>query len=293
MGILDGKKALITGGARGLGFEIAKEYVKEGAEVLICSRSGGELEKAEKELIALRPSEALRIASRICDVSSTGEVDALFEAALKELGGGLDILVNNAGIQGPIGLLEECGWDELEDVINVDLMGPLYCMRKAVSIFKKEQASDPGSRSIINLSGGGATGARPYFMGYAVAKTGIVRATETLARETAPFGIRVNAIAPGAMKTRMMDEIIDAGERAGEEYELSVKRKENGGDSMEEPAKLAAYLGSDASAHITGRLISAKWDGWREFPDHAEDIEKSDVFTLRRIVPGDRGFDWE
>ncbi len=294
MGKLDGKKALITGGQRGLGFEIAKEYVRQGADIFICARSGDALQTAAAELSALKVRADQIISYKKADVSNASDMDVLFDSVMQEFDGNLDVLVNNAGIQGPIGALEENDWDELIKVININLVGALYCMRKAVVIFKEEaKKNGSGSKSIINISGGGATGPRPYFMGYAVAKTGIVRATETLAKEVKPYNIRVNAIAPGAMNTRMMDEILSAGDRAGEEYEKILQKKNNGSDSMDKPAKLAAYLASDDSAFVTGKLISAVWDGWQDFEKHEGDIAESDIFTLRRIVPKDRGFDWE
>lgn len=294
--MLKGKRAIITGGARGLGLETAKEFVRQGADVLICARDGEVLEKAAEELTAMKVSGGQKVIYKKADVSKTADVDALFEYALSEFDGKLDVLVNNAGIQGPIGKFDENDWDGIVATINVDLIGALYCMRKAVSIFKKEAATEgerPADRCIINISGGGATKARPYFMAYAVAKTGLVRATDTLAKETEAYGIRVNAVAPGAMKTRMMDEIIDAGDNAGDEYQLSIERKAGGGDPLTEPACLAAYLASEKALGITGKLISAKWDGWREFDKHEEEIKGSDLYTIRRIVPKDLGLDWE
>ena len=248
-----------------------------------------------RDLGGMKAEDGQKVIYKTVDVAVTADIDALFDYALSEFGGNLDVLVNNAGIQGPIGKFEENDWDGVVSTINVDLIGALYCMRKAVSVFKGLAAEEakPSDRSIVNISGGGATKGRPYFMAYAVAKTGLVRATETLAAETEGFGIRVNAIAPGAMKTRMMDEIIDAGENAGDEYTLSIERKAGGGDPLTEPAGLAAFLASEKAAGITGRLISAKWDGWRELAGHVGDIEGSDIYTLRRIIPKDRGLDWE
>lgn len=293
--MLKGKRAIITGGARGLGFETASEFVRQGADVLICARDGEALKKAADELSGMKVSDGQKVILKRADVAVTTDVDALFDHALSEFDGNLDVLVNNAGIQGPIGKFDENDWNAVVDTINVDLIGALYCMRKAVVVFKALASKEgkPSDRCIINISGGGATKARPYFMAYAVAKTGLVRATDTLAKETVNYGIRVNAIAPGAMKTRMMDEIIEAGDNAGAEYELSIERKAGGGDPLTEPACLAAFLASKKAAGITGRLISAKWDGWRELDKHGSEIEGTDLYTLRRIVPKDLGLDWE
>lgn len=108
------------------------------------------------------------------------------------------------------------------------------------------------------------------------------------------WGIDVNAIAPGALNTRMLDEVIEAGpDKVGQAfYERSVKQKESGGASLHFGADLIVFLGSDASNGITGKLISAVWDRWETWPDHLEELNTSDIYTLRRITGRDRGMDW-
>jgi 3-oxoacyl-[acyl-carrier protein] reductase len=152
-----------------------------------------------------------------------------------------------------------------------------------------------GYGKIINLSGGGATAPLPRFPAYAASKAAVVRFTETIAEELAASHIDVNAIAPGALNTRLLDQILEAGpERAGEDfYRRSLKQREEGGASLELAAQLALFLASSESDGISGRLISAVWDDWRSFPRYRERIQKSDVFTLRRIVPQDRGWESE
>ena len=129
---------------------------------------------------------------------------------------------------------------------------------------------------------------------YAASKAAVVRFAETLALEVADDNITVNCIAPGAVNTRMLQEIIDAGpEKVGQQYyQRSLEQAKKGGVPPETGAALAVYLGSAASDGITGRLIAAVWDPWETLADHAEEIRKSDVYTLRRIVPKDRGFGW-
>jgi 3-oxoacyl-[acyl-carrier protein] reductase len=286
--LLKGKKALITGGSRGLGYEIAREFLKCGADICICSNNEAELISAVETLGVNDPSLKERIIYKRTDMSNINDIDELYAFVVSSFGGRLDIVVNNAGIQGPIGRFEETDWASIQEVINVNLYGPMYSMKKAVPILK-----DRSGGSIVNISGGGATGARPFFMGYAIAKTGVVRATETLAKETEEYGIRINAVAPGAMNTKMTEEILSAGARAGGEYEKVLKQKENGDTSMKKAAKCVTYLASDKAKGITGRLISAVWDGWEHMEEHLDDISDSDIFTLRRIVPKDRGLDWE
>lgn len=288
--MLNGKKMLVTGADQGLGKEIAKEFLRQGASVCICSRDENRLLRTAEELERYRPDKKQRVIFSRADVGNTGDMDALYEFVLQEFGT-LDCVVNNAGIQGPIGDSAEVSWEELENVVRINLMGTLYSMRKAVALFRKQHKKG----RIINLSGGGATGPRENFMGYAVAKTGVVRATETMAKETEADGICINAIAPGAMNTRMLDEMLAAGEETlGKKvYEQACRQKETGGVSPGKAAALAAYLASERAGEISGKLISAVWDGWADFASHAQEIAESDIYTLRRIVPGDRGYEWE
>jgi NAD(P)-dependent dehydrogenase (short-subunit alcohol dehydrogenase family) len=147
---------------------------------------------------------------------------------------------------------------------------------------------------IIQLSGGGATSPLPGLSAYAASKAAVIRFVETLAEETRPHHIDVNAIAPGALNTRMLDEFLAAGpERIGLAfYERSLRQKKNGGAPLGKGADLAVFLGSPLSDGITGKLISAVWDPWEALPNHLEDLNGTDIYTLRRIVPRDRGMAW-
>jgi NAD(P)-dependent dehydrogenase (short-subunit alcohol dehydrogenase family) len=144
---------------------------------------------------------------------------------------------------------------------------------------------------IIQLSGGGATNPLPRISAYAASKAAAVRFAETLAEEVREDHIDVNSIAPGALNTRLLDEVLAAGpEKVGQDfYARSVKQKQTGGAPLQKGAELALFLGSSASDGISGKLISALWDPWADFPRHLEVLRKTDVYTLRRIVPEDRG----
>jgi NAD(P)-dependent dehydrogenase (short-subunit alcohol dehydrogenase family) len=146
----------------------------------------------------------------------------------------------------------------------------------------------------VNLSGGGATAPLPFISAYAASKAAVVRLTETLAGELREHHVDVNAMAPGALNTKMLDEVLAAGPAlVGESnYKKALKQKQDGGASLELAAGLCLFLASGASDGITGRLISAPWDSWKDLPAHREVLEKSDIYTLRRIVPGDRGLTW-
>jgi len=284
---LANKKALITGANQGLGFEIAKKYVAAGASVMICARDEGLLQQAAQELVQHKIGNQI-IAFHAIDVSKEGDVKKIVDATLGELGG-CDILVNNAGIYGPYGCIEEVNWDEWIQAIQINLFGSVLMCRAILPYFKKL-----GKGKIIQLSGGGATNPLPMISAYAASKAGVIRFIETIAEENKGLGIDINAIAPGALNTRLLKEVLDAGpDKVGKQfYENALKQNKTGGTPLEFASSLAVFLGSSQSNGISGKLISAVWDDWSSFPSHLEDLKNSDIYTLRRIAARDRGFAW-
>jgi NAD(P)-dependent dehydrogenase (short-subunit alcohol dehydrogenase family) len=129
---------------------------------------------------------------------------------------------------------------------------------------------------------------------YAVCKAAITRFTETLALEVRDYGIDVNAVAPGPLATRMFDQLIAAGpERIGAELHASIKKqKSEGATPLELGAGLCAYLASAESDGLTGRMLAARWDPWPFTEAVKAEIAESDIYTVRRITPQDRGKDW-
>ena len=284
---LSGKVAIITGANQGLGLEIARAYVLAGADVMMCARNLALLHEAQAGLVKLAvPGQ--KIVARACDVSAEAEVQALVGETIETLGG-CHILVNNAGIYGPKGEIESVDWAEWTKAIEINVYGSILMCRAILPHFKAQ-----GYGKVIQLSGGGATNPLPRISAYAVSKAAIVRFAETLAEEVRGTGIDVNAIAPGALNTRMLDEILAAGpEKVGQAfYERSLKQKESGGAPLECGAELAVFLASPASDDITAKLISAVWDDWAHWPEHLDDLSASDAYTLRRIAGRDRGFAW-
>jgi len=211
-------------------------------------------------------------------------------ARARELYPTLDVLVNNAAIQGPVGPSWENSWDEWQATLQVDLLAPIALCRLAVPWM-----AERGHGKIINLSGGGATSPRPNFSAYAAAKTALVRFSETLAAETRELGMEVNCIAPGAMPTAMLESIAASGPSlAGQgEYGTALRVFQEGSTALKRAAALCVFLASPESDGISGRLISAVWDPWERLPAQLDQLRESDVYTLRRIVPKDRGMDWE
>ena len=284
---LANRTAIITGANQGLGRAIAQAYVSAGANLVLCARNGELLEKVRAELMSLaQPGQ--RIIAQVCDVSSAAEITQLVDMALSAFPR-IDILVNNAGIYGPKGAIEDIDWDQWIQAVAINLFGSVYFTRALMPHFKAN-----GYGKIVQLSGGGATNPLPFLSAYAVSKAAIVRYIETLAQEIADQHIDVNAIAPGMLNTRLLDEVIDAGpERVGTVFHArALKQKNEGGVPLSRGADLAVYLASADSDGITGKLISAVWDPWPNLNDHLGELKNSDVYTLRRIIPKDRGMDW-
>ena len=284
--MLQGRNVIITGASQGLGAAIAEHFANQGASLLLCARSTEKLAEVESRAKTFLASSQKIVLSK-CDVSQPGEVDAMVADALDAFGR-IDVLVNNAGVYGPMGEIENIDWQQWIDAIQINLMGTVYPCRAVMPHFRKN-----GYGKIVNLSGGGATNPLPRISAYAASKAAVVRFTESLALE-ASAGIDVNAVAPGALATQMMDTAITAGpEKVGKQfYDRMVQLKAEGGTPLSKGAELCAYLASAQSDGITGKLISAVWDPWRTFGIHMQEITETDIYTLRRIVPADRGKDW-
>jgi 3-oxoacyl-[acyl-carrier protein] reductase len=277
--------ALITGGSQGLGKVIAEQFLREGANAVICARNEKELLATQSELAKGFPGQ--KILARSCDVSDEEQVTELAAFAIRELGS-IHALILNAGVYGPMGLTESVPLDEWRRALDINLYGVLLPCRAMIPHFKKA-----GRGKIVVLSGGGATNPLPNISAYAASKAAVVRLAETLAEELRPFHVDVNAIAPGALKTRFVDQVLAAGpDKVGKEFFAKNKKwSEEGAVPLELAAKLAVYLARGESDGITGKLISAQWDPWEKLHELKSDLS-SDIYTLRRIVPKDRGKKW-
>lgn len=283
---LQGIRALITGGSQGLGKAIAEHFLRAGADIAICARQESELESAREALAREFPSR--RVFARACDVSDETQVNSLLPWALRELGG-LEALVLNAGIYGPMGPTEDVSLDEWRRAIEINLFGVLLPCRAIAAHFKQKSYG-----KVVVLSGGGATNPLPNISAYAASKAAVIRLMETLAEEWRPHHVDVNAIAPGALATRLVDQVLAAGaEKVGADfYKKNQQWKENGATPLHLGAELAVYLAGRESDGITGKLLSAQWDPWATLHQHRDELAKSDIYCLRRIVPEDRGKKW-
>ena len=280
------KNVLITGGTVGFGKALAEKFLNEGANISICSRNEQQLFDTQSELLSKFPNRIILV--KKCDVSIEKDVKEFIAYSLDTFKT-IHVLILNAGVYGPMGPIEPVSLDEWRKSIDINLFGVLLPCRELIPHFKQNKYG-----KIIVLSGGGATNPMPNLSSYATAKAAVVRLVETLSKELLSYNVDINAIAPGAMSTRMIEQVIDAGpEIVGDEFfKKNQNWKQNGATSMELGTNLAVYLSSDDSNGVTGKLISAQWDDWKNFGNHLDDLQNSDIYTIRRIVPEDRNKKW-
>jgi NAD(P)-dependent dehydrogenase (short-subunit alcohol dehydrogenase family) len=285
--VLDGRSAIVTGASQGLGLAIARAFALAGANLAICARDPGALSRARDEL-AGTSGVAGRIVAIEADVSRQDDVQRLIDAAVDAFGR-IHVLVNNAGVYGPMGSIDEVNWAEWVRAIEINIYGSVLPIRAILPHFRKHRYG-----KVIQLSGGGATTPLPRITAYAAAKAAVVRIAESVALDVKSEGIDVNSLAPGALNTRMMNELIAAGPEAiGQAFFERMRQvQDEGGTPRERGAALAVFLASAESDGITGRLLSAPWDPWESLQQHREDLDGSDIYTLRRIVPRDRKKTW-
>jgi NAD(P)-dependent dehydrogenase (short-subunit alcohol dehydrogenase family) len=285
---LSGLNAIVTGANQGLGLEIARHYVREGAQVALCARDAAKLETAAAELRALAPPGRM-VFAQACDVSQPADVDRFAAAAIAALGS-IQVLVNNAGVYGPKGPTESVDFEAWKRAVDINIHGVLLPCRALIPHFRAQ-----GRGKIINLSGGGATAPLPRLSAYATSKAAVVRLTETFAEELRADHIDVNAIAPGALNTRLLDEVLEAGPAGVGDafYQRALKQKASGGVPLGVGASLCVWLATAESDGITGKLLAAQWDPWKDVLATKRDVlARTDIYTLRRIVPEDRGQQW-
>jgi len=267
---LEGKSILVTGASRGIGRAVAQSLAARGASLILVARDAAALASAEMKL-AGGPHR-----SAVLDVRD----EPSWRRALEEWPEDpVDGLVTAAGVLGPIGRLGTWSVSAFRDTIDVNVLGTL------VPILVLLPRLARGEGSVVTFSGGGATSPLPRYDAYAASKAAVVRLTENLARDLAETGVRLNAIAPGFVATTMHEATLAAGpDAAGREYFDRTRRlTADGADPPTHAAELAAFLLSSASRGITGKLISAQWDPWRDSSFQDRLRADRDLATIRRV----------
>lgn len=246
------QKVLVTAGAAGIGREIVRAFAAAGARV--CA-----IDIDSDALMALR-EELPAVATDVCDLADLRSIEAVVPRAIGALGG-LDVLVNNAGIDGPATPVELYDPGEWERVMRVNLGGTFNVTRLAIPFLRKSRAA-----SIINMSSAAGKFGYPLRSAYATSKWGVVGFTKTLSMELGEFGIRANAILPGAVGGPRMDRVLegrasDSGRTLDEERAIALStRSLKTPTEASEIAALAVFLASDAARTLSGQALSVDGD---------------------------------
>ncbi len=240
---LSGRAAIVTGGSRGLGLEIAEGLAEAGASLMLCARREQWLAPA---IEAMRKQGA-RAEGMVCDVTDAGQVEAVVSAAMAAFGR-LDILINNAGVSWGAAP-EEMALEQWQRVLDTNLTGAfLFAQAAGREMLKAQRGAIVNIASVAGLR---SSVHGPHYAGYVASKAGLMGLTRELAASWGPRGIRVNAIAPGFFHSRLADPIIAL-------VEPSIQAR-NPIPRVGEPGELkgvAAFLASDASSYITGQVIA-------------------------------------
>jgi NAD(P)-dependent dehydrogenase (short-subunit alcohol dehydrogenase family) len=262
----DAQRIAVVGGTGGLGRAVVDALLARGDRVLATGRDPGRLDAARQRGALARP---LDLGDPSCGA-------ALAASAREVLGDGLDGLVLAAGRLEPIGPTRAVDLAELARTLDDHVLGALRVVQACAPLLDVAPAP-----SVVLFSGGGATGPFPRYSAYALAKVATVRLAENLAAEEP--GWRVNAVAPGFVATGMHEATLAAGREEVGPYFDETERRLGDATPPEVAAELVAFLLSDASAGISGRLISAVWDPWREEAGRAVLRGPGDFGRLRRI----------
>ena len=274
---LQGKVAIITGAGRGIGRAISLAFAKEGAQLFLAARTEEELESTAQACREV-DGQAQQV---VTDISNWQDVQKLASTSIQNAGH-VDILVNSAGIYGPIGSTAEVDLSAWKQAVEINLFGPLYlCQALMPHMMERKRGK------VILLGGGGATAPLPNFSSYAASKAGLARLADTLAEELKPHNVQVNVIAPGLVDTRLQDEVLQAGDLAGGLYEKIKDARKTGAGTVppDVAAELAIFLASDDSGSLTGKLIAAPYDPWREWTGKGDELNATPMYAIRRLDP--------
>jgi 3-oxoacyl-[acyl-carrier protein] reductase len=268
--------AVITGGTHGIGRHAAETLASDGWSIAVCSRNEDEAAHTAADLSA---THGAQMHGGAVDVRSSVQLQRFAEIVTERLGAPTAV-VANAAVVGPVGPLHRIDLLEWATAVEIDLIG----VANTLAVFSAQMV-EQSHGSLVTMSGGGVGGPNmaTALSAYTSSKAAVVALTETVARELEPHGVRVNAVAPGAIATRFMEPVITAGPgRAGEVLFSKTMRQREEPDSLDDFDGVLRFLVDPASPFITGRLLSARWDDLTALGS-APPSSDSSLFRLRRV----------
>jgi len=273
----------ISGATGFIGRLLSFHYAELGCNLILIGRNYQKLVELQNELMAISDISIIIVKSEF----ETNFINGISED-LTIYAENIYFFVNTIGSQKPIGPFLENSDEDWTKNIYVNLIVPAILSKFFAKLFKVN-----GGGAIIVFGGGGASSPRPNFSSYATAKAGLARFVETFANELNETGVTINMIAPGIMPSEMMDQIINNPKSAGTLEVFKAKSALTNTNWL--PTKvieLCDFLTQNFELEISGKLISAEWDNWRELTGHIAELNGSDLYTLRRITSKDRGLAW-
>lgn len=240
---LTGRTAIVTGGSRGIGREMAEALAEAGANLMLCARKAEQL----SETVIAFQTKGFNVASKVCDVAKAEDIQAVVDDTVAKFGS-VDILINNAGTSWGA-MPEDMSLEQWQKVIDVNLTG---CFLFAQAVGREMLKQNSGSIiNIASIAGLTSSANGPFYAGYVASKAGLIGLTRELAASWGRRGVRVNAIAPGFFHSRLADAVIDIYERSIQENNVIPRVGREG-----ELKGVTVFLASDASSYVTGQTIA-------------------------------------
>lgn len=278
------KTASYISGATGyVGLLLIEHLASQGKDLLVGGRDQKRLDELVQNLFKRYTNQYFRAIQ--CDLALPDKWNAAIEV-LNEFS--VNEYINCSGIQGQLGPSFAIKYEEMNTVFNVNLFSSIFFTNYFASKLREND-----KLSIIHFSGGGSTTPRPLFMSYSLSKTSLLRYIENFALENLNENIKINAVAPGVMPSKMQTEVVENETlHESKDYITSIKSLS---DENYDPTKLlnlCDFLLTEKSDGITGKVISAEWDKWADWPNNLDQLKNSDLYTLRRMTARDRGQQW-
>jgi len=275
-----GRYVLVTGGTQGLGSRIVSEFNARGVACLVVARSAVSVE-SQNARVQPQVQENKFFQGDVCDIEFLNYLSKEIIESQTQLVG----VVHCAAVLGEIGSIEDISIDSWSETIKINLTGTFNVLKLSVLIFKSQ-----GFGNFVALSGGGAADPRPRMLAYAASKTAVVRLVESVASDNAQTGLTFNCVSPGVLPTRMNLEALEKGLGIlSADYLAKVASvfadPEEASLSFREPVELIVRLITGEFPKVTGKLISAVWDEWRNLAAVIAKSDSPELFTLRRISP--------